>query len=151
MSRVTDDPDDPRIGRGVDDEPVAQNEAYLVLSDDERKKGFVRPVRRTYRHVGQSPKYPLRELTEDERDRYSQYGYVAYEAYPESESPKSGRYWTQAQLAAQACGGETTMGLEIAETYAHNPQFYGSTYCVHCGKHRPVAEFVWDDGSVVGS
>lgn len=26
------------------------NEAYLVLSDEERAKGFVRPVRRSYRH-----------------------------------------------------------------------------------------------------
>lgn len=26
------------------------NEAYLILSDEERAKGFVRPVRRSYRH-----------------------------------------------------------------------------------------------------
>lgn len=46
----TTDPRDPRLGRGVDDEPVPQNEAYLVLSDDERAKGFVRPYRALYRH-----------------------------------------------------------------------------------------------------
>jgi hypothetical protein len=28
-----------------------QQECYLILSDEERKKGFVRPVRRTYTHV----------------------------------------------------------------------------------------------------
>lgn len=28
-----------------------QQECYLVLSDEERAKGFVRPVRRTYVHV----------------------------------------------------------------------------------------------------
>ena len=34
-------PIDPRTG---------QHEAYWVLSEGERKKGFVRPVRRAYRH-----------------------------------------------------------------------------------------------------
>jgi hypothetical protein len=38
------------------------------------------------------------------------------------------------------------MGLAIAETYAANPGFYGSTYCTGCSMHRPVAEFVWLDG-----
>lgn len=28
-----------------------QQEAYLILSDEERAKGFVRPVRLSYRHV----------------------------------------------------------------------------------------------------
>jgi hypothetical protein len=31
--------------------PNGQQEAYLVLSDEERAKGFVRPVRQTYKHV----------------------------------------------------------------------------------------------------
>lgn len=53
MSRLTDDPDDPGLTRGVDPEGVTapQADAYLVLSDDERAKGFVRPVRRSYRHT----------------------------------------------------------------------------------------------------
>jgi hypothetical protein len=45
------------------------------------------------------------------------------------------------------CGALTTMSLVIAETYARNPDFYGSTYCVGCKMHRPVGadgEFVWD-------
>lgn len=50
MSGVTDDPSDPRLGRGVDDGPTAQHEVYLVLSDEERAKGFVRPLRRAYIH-----------------------------------------------------------------------------------------------------
>ena len=49
------------------------------------------------------------------------------------------------------CGSVTTMSRGIAETYARSPWFYGSTYCVHCSKHRPLSEFVWDDGSTVGS
>lgn len=50
-----------------------------------------------------------------------------------------------------ACGGETRISRPIAETYAQNPSFYGSTYCVHCRMHRPVSEFRWLDGEVVGS
>ena len=44
------------------------------------------------------------------------------------------------------CGTDTRMNLAIAETYARNPKFYGSTYCVHCKNHFPVGEngqFVW--------
>lgn len=51
MARLTDNPLDPELGRGVDLEPREQNPVYLVLSDEERSKGFVRPVRRTYVHT----------------------------------------------------------------------------------------------------
>lgn len=47
----------------------------------------------------------------------------------------------------ETCGGLTTMGLALAETYARDPKFYGATYCASCGKHRPVGadgEFTWD-------
>lgn len=50
MSYTT-DPNDPRLGKGVDDKPIPQHEVYLILSDEERAKGFVRPVRRTYVHT----------------------------------------------------------------------------------------------------
>lgn len=52
------------------------------------------------------------------------------------------------------CGTVTTMDRKIAETYAREPFFYGATYCVRCSMHRPVGaegEFVWDDGSKVGT
>ncbi len=38
------------------------------------------------------------------------------------------------------CGAVTSMHQTIAETYARNPQFYGSTYCATCRQHRPVGE-----------
>lgn len=99
---TTSDRNDPRLGHGHDEEPVDQNEVYLVLSDEERAKGFVRPVRDSYKH--------------------------------------------------NTCGTVTRMSWPIAETYARDPKFYGSTYCMHCRMHRPVSEFVWDpDGSEVGS
>lgn len=150
---ITTDPNDPRLGRGIDDKPVPQNEVYLVLSDDERQKGFVRPVRRSYKHIGNFPRYPLRDLTDEEKERHAQWEYVKFEVYPESESPKTGKFWTQAELdRRQGCGAVTSMGQALAETYARDPHFYGSTYCAHCQKHLPVAEFVWvDDGTVVGS
>lgn len=99
---LTTDRHDPRLTHGVDETPVEQNEVYLVLSEEERKKGFVRPYRDKYVHV--------------------------------------------------TCGGETTMGRALSETYARNPKFYGATYCVHCRMHRPVNEFNWSvDDEVVGS
>lgn len=101
---LTSDPNDPRLGRGVDREPKGMNEVYLVLSDEERAKGFVRPVRHTYVH--------------------------------------------------EPCGVATTMGKALAETYARQPDFYGATFCVGCQMHKPVGEhgeFVWDDGTKVGT
>lgn len=104
MSGTTDDRDDPRLTHGADSEPSAQAEVYLVLSDADRAKGFVRPLRYSYRHVVN-------------------------------------------------CGAVTRINSDaIAETYARQPHFYGSTYCVACCMHLPVEEFVWDnDGQVVGS
>lgn len=103
---TTDDPTDPDLTRGVDDGPVPQAKKYLVLSEAERAKGFVRPLRRSYQHT--------------------------------------------------TCRVITSMSLDLAETYARNPKFYGATYCTRCSMHLPVAEFVWVDGGsitdeVVGS
>ena len=84
--------------------PNGQQKDYVVLADEERAKGFVRPVRRTYIHT--------------------------------------------------KCGGSTTMGQAIAETYARDPFFYSGTFCVACRGHFPIGddgEFVWDDGSKVGT
>lgn len=47
---TTSDPTDPRLTRGIDEQPVPQAPVYLVLSDEERARGFVRPVRLSYRH-----------------------------------------------------------------------------------------------------
>lgn len=87
-----------------DVKPNGQQKGYVVLSDAERSRGFVRPVRRTYVH--------------------------------------------------QKCGVATTMGQSLAETYARDPHFYSGTFCCGCGSHFPVGtdgEFVWDDGSKVGT
>jgi hypothetical protein len=143
---LTTDPKHPRLGHGVDEQPVPQNEVYLVLSPEELAKGFVRPVRHSYQHVGPSgPRFPLQELTSEQIDRFGTH-YARFEPFPESESPALGRYWTQSELDAigKGCGTVTTMGQALAETYAREPRFYGSTYCCGCRRHLRVAEFVWD-------
>jgi len=136
---------------------TGQHPSYIVLCEEERAKGFVRPYRDRYRHVGERPKYPLLDLTPEQHERYDQFGrYVKFEAYPEG-SPESnggssiGRYWTAAQLSS-GCGTVTTMGRALSETYARDPKFYGATFCCGCNRHLPVAEFVWSaDGARVGS
>jgi hypothetical protein len=48
---LTDDPHDPRLMHYTGPEgPAPQAEVYLVLSEEERAKGFVRPLRRSYVH-----------------------------------------------------------------------------------------------------
>lgn len=47
---TTSDRSDPRLTHGVDERPVPQAPVYLVMSDEERARGFVRPVRMAYRH-----------------------------------------------------------------------------------------------------
>lgn len=122
---------------------TGQQKGYIVLSEEERAKGFIRPVRTTYRHVGIRPKYPTRPLTDEEKERYATCNYILFEMYPESESPVTGRFWTHKDLHS-GCQTITTMHYSIAETYARDPKFYGGTFCCGCGKHLPVAEFVWE-------
>lgn len=59
-------------------------------------------------------------------------------------------YWHK-RGDGSACGIETQMPHAIAATFARDPKFYGSTYCVGCQGHFPVSEFDWVDGTVVGS
>jgi len=151
---TTDNPTDPRIKRGPDSGPTKQSDVYLVLSEEERAKGFERPYRESYSHVGMRPKYDLRDLTDEEKQRYAAFGYTKFEAYPEVRGDRSsvvGRFWTEQQLKP-GCGVVTRMDRAIAETYARDPKFYGGTYCTGCRMHLPVAEFTWDsDGTEVGS
>ena len=132
------------------DPTTGMQKGYVVLTEEERKKGFVRPLRDTYQHVGKIAHYPLRDLTEEEKKDYAHLGYVKFEKYPEG-GTLIGRYWTEQDLKG-GCKEFTTMGKALAETYARDPKFYTGTFCATCKKHYPVGEFVWlDDGTVVGS
>lgn len=114
--------------------------------------GFVRPVRRSYKHVGAPISGTMRDLTPEESERYASQGYVKYEEYPPERSPHLGRFWTQAQLDRRGCQSVTAMPQAIAETYARDPKSYGQTFCVQCAAYLPVEEFVWlDDGTRVGT
>lgn len=49
---TTDNPNGPRLHRGIDKVGGSeQHDTYLVLSDSERAKGFVRPLRFEYTHL----------------------------------------------------------------------------------------------------
>lgn len=135
-------------------EPSGMQKCYLILSDEERAKGFVRPVRQTYIHIGPAgPRFPLADLTEEQQLAHGGYGYVKYEKYLESDGSSAiGRFWKQEDLdRIGKCGAETTMALKLAETTARDPHFYGGTFCAHCGKHfrtgppEQGGEFVWAD------
>lgn len=143
---------------GFEDAPAPQptgadgmHGAYWVLTAEETAKGFVRPVRNSYRHVGPPLPGKLRDLTDEEKARHEGRGYVKFEEYGPEKAPSVGRYYTQADLdkAGKGCGTVTTMGRQIAETYAAQPDYYGSTFCVACRQHLPVGasgEFLWVDG-----
>jgi hypothetical protein len=92
----------PADARATQTNETGQHASYIVLCEEERNKGFVRPYRDRYKHL--------------------------------------------------TCGGVTTMGRALSETYARDPTFYGATFCVSCNRHLPVAEFVWTaDNQPVGS
>jgi hypothetical protein len=141
----------PEDGSHTQVRPGGQHKAYVVLSDEERAKGFQRRVRDSYVHIGPPQPVGLRDLTPEEQLRYGEYGYLKFEPNPDYPATSSitGTFWTQDRLDRlnKGCGTKTTMGRKIAETYAREPTFYGSTFCCGCGTHFPVGErgeFVWD-------
>lgn len=150
---LTTDRNDPGLSKIKEN---GQQESYIVLSDEERAKGFVRPVRQSYIHVGRTLSHfkgIYRMLTDDEKSEYPNKNYVAVMTHLVNEdgSFKGGSYVTQKELDAWkagarvgGCGALTTMALAIAETYARDPKFYGATFCCGCGAHLPVNEFFWD-------
>lgn len=101
---------------------TGQHDGYIVLCPDERAKGFVRPYRDAYKHVGRLEPIVGPKLTLETHYRVG------------------------------GCNTVTTMGRALSETYASDPNFYSHTFCCRCNRHLPVAEFVWTaDGLQVGS
>jgi hypothetical protein len=155
---LTTDPNHPDLGHGGDDTPVPQNKKYLVLSDDELAKGFVRPVRDTYIHTGLHFIGQTRPLTDDEKARFVHPDDTDPFVLVEMRDEGKERFWTKGEYeqVGKGCSTATTMGQKLSETYARDPKFYGSTYCVRCSMHRPVREFRWIEadgsrGPTVGS
>ena len=106
---------------------TGQHDGYIVLCPVERAKGFVRPYRDRYKHVGR-----LETIITDGREKSGQaHGFTH---------------------RVGGCGGVTTMGRSLSETYARDPKFYGATFCINCNAHYPVDQFVWTaDGEQVGA
>lgn len=145
---LTTDRNDPGLDKI---KPSGQQESYLILSEEERAKGWVRPYRDAYVHIGMPLDGVIRDLTDEEKERYSKYNYVAFIDYPEDKLPLIGRYIDKRQednllrnKRSDGCGHATTMARPLAETYARDPKFYGGTFCTHCGAHFPVVEFIWE-------
>lgn len=148
------------------DPKTGQHEAYWVLCEEERKKGFVRPVRRTYRHVGRSicgkiePRVGAGHIYAPKlggsisicalKPGHDGECFDVIQSVTQPEAAEAERMHTLG-----GCGSNTSMGQTLAETYARDPKFYGATFCCQCGGHFPVGEegeFVWiDDGSKVGT
>ena len=141
---LTTDPNDPKLGRGIDNNATPQHNVYLVLSEEEIAKGFVRPVRTSYVHTGIQPDLTgMIDLTEEEKIRYADEDYIGFIPSGNKDSSILGRFITKSNIR-KGCGTLTTMNQTIAETYARDPKFYSSTYCCGCQKHLPVKEFTWD-------
>ena len=118
---------------------TGQHPSYIVLCPDERAKGFVRPYRDAYKHVGLN----ICGL-HIEGDTG---GTVCY-----MDPKHEGTCGDATGPRPQGCGSVTTMGRALSETYARNPAFYGATFCCSCNRHLPVSEFIWTaDGERVGS
>jgi len=153
MSLTTDNKD-PRLGKSKDDNSESQNEAYLVLSDEEIAKGLVRPVRTKYIHVGRYYEHKPNILNEIYKANNKVY-VATIPSLVEGGRVIGSTYVTQEELDEYnkhekkggyigGCGTMTEMNITIAETYARKPSFYSSTYCVGCKAHLPVSEFIWD-------
>lgn len=42
------------------------------------------------------------------------------------------------------CDSSTTMGADLAESFARDPKQYSKTFCANCGDYYPLDEFVWE-------
>ena len=153
---LTTDKNDPGINKPKGE--GRQNESYIILSKEEREKGFIRPVRNSYKHLGRFYEYWEEMTMLDEVREESGKKYVAKVPVVKRGGDKGLGVITGSSLLTQKevdnikatkgyrsmCGATTIMAKDIAETYARDPHFYGSTWCMSCRDHINVGEFVWD-------
>lgn len=142
--------------RAAQTNETGQHDGYIILCPDERKKGFVRPYRDAYEHVGRSICGKIVDVgvtvlggcrvCDEPHGHEGECGDV-FRTVAQDEQVK-----LLARHRIGGCGATTSMGQALSETYARQPSFYGATFCVGCNRHLPVAEFVWTaDGQQVGS
>lgn len=137
---------------------TGQHDGYIVLCPEERAKGFVRPYRDRYEHVGRSICGKL--IASAGENILGGSRFICDEPHGhEGQCVGSHRVVSQPEHAdierthrIGGCNGVTTMGRALSETYARDPSFYGATFCCGCNRHMPIAEFIWTaDGQQVGS
>lgn len=98
---------------------------------------------------GKTPTEPI-ESSVPNAEKRSDGQHVDHWVLPESERAKGFIRPVRQVYVHEKCGTETRMGLSIAETYARDPFYYGSTFCCGCGTYHPVGvngEFIWKDSN----
>lgn len=113
----------------------------------------VRPLLRTYTHVGIPISPKLRDLTPEEMILYSEYNYYKFEEFGPEKFPRTGSFWKKEKFERVhfGCGADTTICLDIAVNYANNPNYYKTAYCSKCMNYFKVGEFgsfVWKDSVI---
>lgn len=148
---ITTDPSNPDLRVT---ETSGMQKVYLVLSEEERAKGFVRPYRDSYIHRGKKICGKMRATEEGKLGGSCDLCTLppghedgCFAVYRSFSQPEAARIASLPFVGG--CGTKTTMGRSISETYARNPSFYGATFCCGCGTHRPLTEFVWDGTDIV--
>jgi hypothetical protein len=139
-----------RAETDVNDRRKAVSTARQNLEQAKREAAAEIPVDRTARQLSGGG-----AVTEDHRDikdNGQQKGYVVLTA---AERAKGFVQPVRRTYVHKKCGVATTMSQDLAETYARDPKFYSGTFCCGCRKHFTFGaedgDFVWDDGSKVGS
>lgn len=80
-----------------------------------------------------------RTLPNGQHERYPSSVLLGEDGKPAFKQPIRNKY------LHPTCGAVTLMrGDDLCLTYATNPGFYGRTFCVGCGEHRPISEFLWE-------
>lgn len=132
-----------------------QQKDYVVLTPAERAKGFVRPVRDAYRHVGLdicgSNLGPwnhgdsfVATVCGGLKGHSGEHGHDGKHRVFVATQPQLDRLQETGRF--KGCDAVTTMSQSIAETYARDPAFYSGTFCTTCREHFPVGErgeFTW--------
>lgn len=139
----------------VIDPATGMQRGYVVLSPEERARGFVKPVRTGYVHAGR--RVCGATLRPYESELYGPGAKIICTALPDHAGEHGGEglesVATRVEVTRvnhvrryKGCGGATVMKRDLAETYARDPRFYSGTFCATCRHHFPLGEFEWQDG-----
>jgi hypothetical protein len=66
-----------------------------------------------------------------------------YERHPTTDEGEFAQPVRDTYVHTEGCGSNTTMGSDLAESFARDPHQYGKTFCAGCGDYYPLDEFTW--------